>query len=114
ASSSILRDTAAEPDEADQIKARTGDAAQLTYLWEIVSRLIQDCRALPAQGSIGALTDAYHALVKSHVHLPELSDSPSSESIESTDLTKVGLLIRSTLDRLLQLDPLGGNLSWED
>ncbi|HEX4969287.1 MAG TPA: PD-(D/E)XK nuclease family protein, partial [Nitrospiraceae bacterium] len=114
ASSSILRDTAAEPDEADQTIARKGDAAQLTYLWEIVSRLIQDCRALPAQGSIGVLTDAFHALVKSHVHLPELWDSPSSESIESTDLTKVGLLIRSTLDRLLQLDPLGGHLSWED
>src|SRR4029077_9944948 len=82
ASSSILRDIAAEPDEADQTKARTGDAAQLTYLWEIVSQLIQDCRALPAQGSIGVLTDAFLALVKSHVHLPELWDSPSSESME--------------------------------
>jgi ATP-dependent helicase/nuclease subunit B len=111
ASSSILRDVAEAP---DQTIAGTCDTAQLTYLWEIVSQLIQDCRALPAQGSIGALTDAFLALVKSHVHLPELSDSPSSESLESTDLTKVGLLIRSTLDRLQQLDPLGGNLSWED
>lgn len=114
ASSSILRDAAAEPDEADQTIARTGDAAQLTYLWEIVSQLIQACRALPAQGSTGTMTDAFLALVKAHIHVPELLDTPSSESLESTDLTKVGLLIRSTLDRLQQLDPLGGNLSWED
>jgi ATP-dependent helicase/nuclease subunit B len=114
ASSSILRDAAAEPDEAEQTIAGTCDAAQLTYLWEIVSQLIQDCRGLPSQGSIGALTDAFLGLMKSHVHLPELSDSSSCESLESTDLTKVGLLIRSTLDRLQQLDPLGENLSWEE
>jgi ATP-dependent helicase/nuclease subunit B len=114
ASSSILREAKAEPDEADQTIAGTYDASQLTYLWEIVSQLIQDCRALPSQGSIGALTDAFLALMNSHVHLPELSDSPSSASIESTHLTQLGLLIRSTLDRLQQLDPLGGNLSWED
>ncbi|HSL04253.1 MAG TPA: hypothetical protein VK901_12055, partial [Nitrospiraceae bacterium] len=114
ASSSILRDAEAEPDEADQARARTCDAAQLIYLWEIVSQLIHDCRALPAQGSIGALTDAFLALVKSHVHLPELWDSPSTESLESTDPTKVGLLIRSTLAILQQLDPLGRNFSWED
>jgi len=114
ASSSILRDAEGMPDEVDQTIAGTCDTAQLTYLWEIVSQLIRDCRVLPAQGSIGALTEAFLALVKYHVHLPELSDSPSSESIESTNLTKVGLLIRSTLNRLQQLDPLGGNLSWED
>jgi ATP-dependent helicase/nuclease subunit B len=114
ASSSILRDADAEPDDADQTIARTGDAAQLTYLWEIVSRLIHDCRALPAQGSIGALTDAFLALVKAHIHVPELLDTPSSESLESTNLTKVGSLIRSSLVRLQQLDPLGGDLSWEE
>jgi ATP-dependent helicase/nuclease subunit B len=114
ASSSILHDAEGTPDEADQTIAETCDAAQLTFLWGIVSKLIRDCRALPSQGSIGTLTDAFLALVKSHVHLPDLSDSPSSESIQSTDLTKVGSLIRSTLIRLQQLDPLGGTLSWED
>ena len=114
ASSSILRDAEAGSDEDGQTIVRACGKTQLIDLWEIVSQLIQDCRALPAQGSIGSLTDAFLALVQSHVHLPELSDSPSSESEESTDLTKVGLLIRSTLARLQQLDPLGGNLSWEE
>ena len=114
ASSSILRDAEAEPDEDDQPMVGTRAIAQLTYLWELVSRLIHDCRALPAQGSIGTLTDVFLTLVKSHVHVPDLFDIPLSESPEPTDLSKVGSLIRSSLARLLQLDPLGGDLSWEE
>jgi len=114
ASSSILHDAELEHDEDDQIMARTSDAAQLTYLWELVSQLIHDCRALPAQGSIGTLTDAFLALVQSHVHVPDLFDIPLSDSSESADLTKVAALIRSALARLLELDPLGGDLSWEE
>jgi len=114
ASSSILRDAETEPDEDDQTMAGTCETSQLTYLWELVSQLIHDCRALPARGSIGTLTDAFLTLMKSHVHVPDLFDEPATESIESADLTKVGLLIRSALDRLLELDPLGGDLSWEE
>lgn len=114
ASSSILLDAGAEPDEDDQPIAGTGEMAQLTYLWELISRLIQDCRALPSQGSVGTLTDAFYSLVQSHIHVPDLFESSSSESAEQTDLAKVGSLIRSALARLQQLDPLGGNLSWEE
>jgi ATP-dependent helicase/nuclease subunit B len=114
ASSAILRDAEAESDEDDQTMAGTRDAAQLTYLWEVVSQLIRDCRALPAQGSVGVLTDAFLTLVKPHVHMPDLFDVPSNDSLESTDLTKVGSLVRSALARLQQLDPLGVNLSWQE
>ncbi|MGH7147155.1 MAG: PD-(D/E)XK nuclease family protein [Nitrospiraceae bacterium] len=114
ASLSILRDAEAEPDEDDQTRVRTCETSQLTYLWELVSRLIQDCQALPAQGSIGTLTDAFLTLVKSHVHVPDLFDEPLTESPELANLTKVGKLIRSSLARLQQLDPLGGDLLWEE
>ncbi len=114
ASSSILRDAEAESDEDDQTMAGTCDAAQLTYLWGVVSQLIRDCRALPTQGSVGVLTDAFLTLVKPHVHVPDLFDVPSNDSLESTDLTKVGSLVRSALARLQQLDPLGVNLSWQE
>ncbi len=114
ASSSILRDAGAEPDKDDQPTAGTGEIAQLAYLWELVSRLIQDCRALPAHGSVGTLTDAFQSLMRSHIHVPALFESSSSESAEQTDLIKVGSLIRSSLARLQQLDPLGGDLSWEE
>jgi ATP-dependent helicase/nuclease subunit B len=114
ASSSILRDAEAEPDEDDQTMVGTCETSQLTYLWELVSQLIHDCRALPAKGSIGTLTDAFLTLMKSHVHVPDLLAAPSTELPEPADLTKVGSLIRSALARLQQLDPLGGELSWEE
>ncbi len=114
ASSSILRDAEAQSDEDDQPMVGMCDISQLTYLWELVSRLIQDCRALPAQGSIGTLTDAFLALMNSHVHVPDLFAAPSTEIPEPANLTKVGSLIRSALARLLELDPLGGDLSWEE
>jgi ATP-dependent helicase/nuclease subunit B len=114
ASSSILRDAEAESDEDDRTAAGASDASQLAYLWERISRLIHDCRALPAHGSIGTLTDAFLTLMNSHVYVPDLFDRPSSESLEPTDLSKVGALIRSALARLQQLDPLGGDRSWEE
>ncbi|MBK5280796.1 MAG: PD-(D/E)XK nuclease family protein [Nitrospiraceae bacterium] len=114
ASSSILRDAGTGPDEDDRAIVGTRETSQLTYLWELVSRLIHDCRALPAQGSIGTLTEAFLTLVQSHVHMPDLFDIPLSESPEPIDLTKVGSLIRSSLARLQRLDPLGGDLSWEE
>ena len=114
ASASILRDAEAEPDENDGTTVGMRETSQLTCLWELVSRLIHDCRALPAQGSLGTLTDAFLTLVKSHVHVPELFEVLLSESPEPTGLTKVGSLIRSSLDRLRELDPLGGDLSWEE
>jgi ATP-dependent helicase/nuclease subunit B len=114
ASLSILRDAEAEPDEDDEAMVGTRETSQLTYLWELVSRLIQDCLALPAKGSIGALTDAFLTLVKPHIHVPDLFEVLSPESPQPADLTKVGSLIRSSLDRLRELDPLGGDLSWEE
>jgi ATP-dependent helicase/nuclease subunit B len=110
----ILRDAETEPDKDAHITTRTGEAAQLSYLWEIVSQLIHDCLTLPAQGSIGTLTDAFLELVKSHIHVPGLFDMPLTEPPEPADLIKVGSLIRSALSRLLELDPLGEDLSWEE
>lgn len=114
ASSSILRDAEAELDEDDEMPVETRETFQLEYVWEVVSQLIHDCLALPAQGSIGTLTDSFLALVQSHIHVPDLFGIPSSEPLEPTGLSKVGSLIRSALARLLELDPLGGELSWEE
>jgi hypothetical protein len=66
ASSSILCDAETEPVEDDDATVGTRETSQLTYLWDLVSLLIHDCRALPAQGSIGTLTGAFLTLVKSH------------------------------------------------
>lgn len=114
ASSSILHDAEVERDEDREARGETGETAQLTYLWERVSRLIQDCQALPAQGSIGSLTDAFLSLVTLHLHVPGLHNAPSNVVSEQAELCKVGLLIRSALARLQRLDPLGGDISWKE
>lgn len=114
ASSSILRDAEADRGDDDERPVGSHDVSQLTYLWEIVSRLIHDCRALPAQGSIGTLTNAFLELAQSHVHAPGLSDHSSTGSAASADFTEVGSLIQSALARLQQLDPLGGEILWEE
>jgi ATP-dependent helicase/nuclease subunit B len=114
ASSSILSDAEVEPDEDDQPMRLARETSQLTYLWELVSRLIHDCLALPTQGSIGTLSNAFLTLVKSHVHVPDLFDPSSTEFSEPADVTKVSSLIQSALARLHQLDSVGGDLSWEE
>jgi ATP-dependent helicase/nuclease subunit B len=114
ASSSILRDAEAEHGKDDERPVGAYDTSQLTYLWAVVSRLIHGCRALPARGSIGTLTDAFLELAKSHVYVPGLSALSSTGFPESADLTKVGSLIQSALARLQQLDPLGGEILWEE
>lgn len=114
ASSSILRDAGAELGNDDERPVKSYDTLQLTYVWEIVSRLIHDCQALPTQGSIGTLTDAFLDLALSHIHMPGLSDLSSTESLTSADLIKVGSLIQSVLARLQQLDPLGGDILWAE
>lgn len=111
---SILREAQELRGEDDEVMAGEGETAQATFLWDVVSRLIHDCQALPLQGSIGALNDAFYALVTSHLHVPGLVDEPSNESSEQAELCKVGWLVRSALTRLRQLDPLGGDLSWEE
>ena len=114
ASSSILHHAEMESEDDDERKVGTHEASQLTNFWNVVSKLIHDCQALPAQGSIKTLTDAFLELVQSHIHAPGLFNIPLSESTELIDLNKVGALIRSALTRLLELDPLGGDLSWEE
>ena len=56
----------------------------------------------------------FSTLAQSHIHVPGLSDLSSTESPESADLIKVGSLIQSALARLQQLDPLGGDILWEE
>jgi ATP-dependent helicase/nuclease subunit B len=114
ASSSILHHAETESDDDDEQRARTHESSQLMYFWEVVSKLIHDCQALPAQGSIKTLTDSFLELVQSHIHVPGLFNIPLSKSNELIDPTKVGVMIRSALTRLLELDPLGGDLPWEE
>lgn len=104
-----------EADESDDMRAgRVGiPAAQLRLLWHLVSQLIRDCRALPEQGRIAELTEAFLALASKHLEIPALDESPK-EVEESDRLASAGAAIRAALDQVCQLDRLEGSIGWED
>lgn len=114
AASSILDDAAAGRDEEAQPAIRPCDPEQLSQLSSLVSGLIRDCERLPGRGPVGRLTEAFLALVDTHVAIPgwTVQEGPSAET-GSRD-TEIGSLIRTALDRLQELEPLGADLSWEE
>lgn len=104
-----------ETDGSDDLPAgRIGiPATHLRQLWHLVSRLIQDCRALPERGRIDELTRAFLALISQHLDIPGLDGLP--ETTDSSDpLPFAGEAIRAALDQVCQLDRLGGSIGWED
>src|SRR5262249_32131438 len=68
----ILEGTIADPEDSEEATP-TGDPSQVAFLWSRVSRLIHDCRRLPARGSISELTNAFRALATSHLMVPGLT-----------------------------------------
>ncbi|MGH7164953.1 MAG: PD-(D/E)XK nuclease family protein, partial [Nitrospiraceae bacterium] len=105
-----------EPDDeriegAGRIQVGT---AQLRVLWRLVSRLIRDCRALPAQGSMADLTEAFLALAAEHLAIPGLVSDASEEEDGSNRLAALGSAIRSVFLQLRQLERLGDTVSWDE
>lgn len=90
------------------------EAVQLRLLSDLVSQLIADCRALPAQGHVAELTDAFAALASKHLHLPGLTADATALSDSAARLEPVWEVIRATLDQLCQLDRIGAVVNWEE
>jgi len=90
------------------------DAAQMRLLAKLVARLIDDCRALPEQGSAVELTDAFAALAERHLAIHGLtSDRPGADSV-TEQAVACGTAIGEALAQLRQLDRLGETMSWEE
>lgn len=90
------------------------DPRQLRLLWQAVSRLIADCRALPIRGSAARLTDAFFDLAAQHLLLPDSTGGAEPVDEERARLAPVGRALASVVAILRQLDQLGGELSWEE
>ncbi len=105
-----------EPDD-EQIEG-TGrvqvETAQLRVLWHLVSSLIRDCRALPAQGSMADLTESFLALAAEHLEIPGLVSDGGEQEYESDRLAALGSAIRSVFRQLRQQDRLGDFVSWDE
>ncbi len=92
----------------------TIEAAQMRLLWNVVERLIRECRSLPAQGGFAELTDAFEALIESHFHVPGLTAAGPASAQEDTGQEGVGAAIRDVLEELRRLELVGGVVTWED
>ncbi len=90
------------------------ETAQLRVLWRLVSRLILDCRALPAQGSMADLTEAFLALAAEHLAIPGLVPDGSEEEDNPDRLAALGSSIRSVFSQLRQLERLDDTVSWAE
>ncbi|MEW6543345.1 MAG: PD-(D/E)XK nuclease family protein [Nitrospirota bacterium] len=102
-----------EPEE-EQGRPVTVEAPHLRLLWQLVSRMIEDCRALPAEGGFGDLTDAFMALASKHLTVPGFDGESGVGEEEEERLAPLGSVIRDALARLRQLDRIGGTVTWEE
>src|SRR5881409_1981195 len=95
-----------EPDD-ERIEEGAGrvriEVTQLRLLWRLVSRLIQDCRALPARGSMADLTEAFLTLAARSLAIPGLVADSSEEEERSDRLTALGAAVRGVFAQLRQL-----------
>ncbi len=103
-----------EDEEAGGWGGMDVDASQVGLLWRLVSRLIEDCRRLPQQGTVGELSDAFRALAQKHLAIPGLEEDTEDE-IESVDAAcRVGRAIGKALSAVRQIDHLDETVSWEE
>lgn len=91
---------------------------QLRLLWNRVSRVIRDCQALPAQGRLAELTEAFIALARNHVTAPGLEREAAAEAqAEPGTLERSAHLdeaIRTVFAQFRQLDRVGAIITWEE
>jgi len=111
---SNLQEAEAEPEEeTDRIAVSVADPAQLSLLARVATAVIEDCEALPARGSISRLTGAFLELVEKRLAIPGWTeDVVQAAGDERSGL--VGSLVKQALTRLMELDPLDAELSWEE
>lgn len=86
------------------------DAPQVALLWRLASRLVEGCRRLPRQGTMGELTDAFGSLVREQLAVPGLAEGGDGGEASHA----VGSAIGSVLRELRRLDRLGETLDWEE
>lgn len=108
----MQEDVAEEP--AEGIGEVRIEATQMRLLARLVARLIRDCRALPAEGSVAELTDAFVALAETHLAIPGWMGDANETADGSGQAVACGEAIRGVFAQLRQLDRLGETMSLEE
>lgn len=89
------------------------DPHQLRLLWEVVSRLLTDCRNLPQRGPVRQLLDSFMTLATTHLRRPDETD-PAATNKDTERILRVWQAIDQVVTRLRQLDAIETELTWED
>lgn len=97
-------------DEGEEAGERSSGSAavsprQIRLLWQVVSGLLSDVRALPAEGTYAELTDAFMALAGRHLRLPGVAPA-EGDNASDPRAHAVGVAIRQSLACLRRLDVL--------
>lgn len=111
--SSILQDAVDDRGEGSG-RLHADDPEQVALLSELVTGLIQDCERVPRHGSMRRLTEAFRELARIHFAVPGWTKREQSEQDKDVESELVGSLVTQVLERLLELDPVGADLSWEE
>lgn len=105
-----LEDEGGEPGERPSRSALVAPR-QIRLLWEVVSDLLSDVRALPGEGTYAELTDAFVSLAERHLRLPGLGRARPGE-VSNARGEAVGAAIAQGLASLRRLDVLEGRVPY--
>ncbi|WP_455379506.1 PD-(D/E)XK nuclease family protein, partial [Petrachloros mirabilis] len=114
AASSILKEALDLREEEETARVTADDPGQLRLFSILVTNLIQDCDALPRQGSIVELTQAFRSVIQSHMSIPGWTSEAAPATPTEPHIYEIGSLVGRTLERLLEFEPLGVELSWKE
>jgi ATP-dependent helicase/nuclease subunit B len=83
----------------------------IALCWKLVSRLLDECAALPERGSIGQLLDAFRDLVMRHFRKPDI-DLVEAGDAQATRLQATWTAIERTWSLLQDLDAIPEEIGW--
>ena len=86
----------------------------IQFFSQLVQELIDDYRALPAQGRIGELTDAFLQFIHKHVVLPGGSQYERGHGRDSSHEGSLAEAVQNMVDQLKQFDHLEETMTWKE
>ncbi|HJT22071.1 MAG TPA: PD-(D/E)XK nuclease family protein [Nitrospira sp.] len=100
-----------DADEAESGPPLNFEPDVIALCWKLVSQLLEECAALPEQGSIGRLLDAFRNLVARHFRKPDI-DLVEAGDPQAARLQSTWDAIERIWSLLLDLDAIPEEMGW--
>ncbi len=85
----------------------------ISLLWQVVSQLLQDCSALPSQGTMSQLVTACRTLIDRCSRRPDAADS-TAEDVQLPQRAMTWDAIDRIWATLMELEPLNDQMTWAE